>query len=115
MSFPERGKVYHAKIPGQPGDTKERPVLIVSNNSRNQYAHDVVVVPLSTTLRASPTHVRLPARAGGLPQDSMAKRELVTTLDKTFLTSGPLGGAITPAQMGEVERAIMRAIGIAIP
>jgi mRNA-degrading endonuclease toxin of MazEF toxin-antitoxin module len=115
MSFPERGKIYRAKIPGQPGDTKDRPVLIVSGDSRNQFAHDVIIVPLSTTLQSSPTHFRLPARAGGLTQDSMAKCEQVTTIDKIFITSGPLGGAITPAQMREVEKAVMRAVGIVVP
>jgi len=75
MTFPKRGEIYWAKIPGQPGDTKERPVLIVSSDSRNQFADDVIVVPLSTTLRPSPTHVHLPASSAGLLQSSMAKCE----------------------------------------
>jgi hypothetical protein len=45
----------------------------------------------------------------------MAKCELVTTLDKIFLAGGPLGGQITVAQMRDVEKAIMRAIGVAVP
>jgi len=115
MKFPKRGEIHWAKIPGQPGDTKERPVLIVSGDSRNQFADDVIVVPLSTTLRQAPTHVYLPAGSGGLSQASMAKCELVTTLDKIFLIRGPLGGVITAAQMREVEKAIMRAIGVVVP
>jgi mRNA interferase MazF len=114
-SFPERGKIYWARIPGQPGDTKDRPVWVVSGNARNQFAHDIIVVPLSTTLHLSPTHVRLPSGSGGLPHDSMAKCELVTTLDKIFLTRGPIGGQITQSQMQEIEKPIMRAIGIAVP
>jgi len=115
MNFPKRGELYRAKIPGQPGDTKERPVLVVSSDSRNQLADDIIVVPLSTTLRPAPTHVYLPAGSGGIPQTSTAKCELVTTLDKIFLTGGSLGGQITAALMGEIEKAIMRAIGITIP
>jgi mRNA interferase MazF len=115
MKFPKRGEIHWAKIPGQPGDTKERPVLIVSGDSRNQLADDTILVPLSTTLRQAPTHVYLPAGSGGLSQASMAKCELVATLDKIFLIRGPLGGVITAAQMREVEKGIMRAIGIVVP
>lgn len=115
MQFPKRGEIHWAKIPGQPGDTKERPVLVVSTDSRNQFADDVLVVPLSTTLRPSPTHVYLPAGSGGISLPSMAKCELIAALDKIFLARGPLGGQITPAQMREIEKAIMRAIGMATP
>lgn len=115
MKFPKRGEIHWAKIPGQPGDTKERPVLVVSGDSRNQFADDVIVIPLSTTLRQAPTHVYLPAGSGGLSQVSMAKCELVTTLDKIFLIRGPLGGVVTAAQMREVEKAIIRAIGVVVP
>ncbi len=115
MKFPQRGEIHWAKVVGQPGDTKERPVLVVSGDSRNQFADDIIVVPLSTTLRPAPTHVYLPAGSGGLSQASMAKGELVTTLDKIFLERGPMGGKITAAQMHEVEKAIMRAIGVAVP
>lgn len=115
MTFPKRGEIYWAKIPGQPGDTKERPVLVVSGDARNQFADDIIVVPLSTTIRQSPTHVYLPSGSGGLPQASMAKGELITTLDKIFLAGGPLGQQITAAQMREIEKAIMRAISIVVP
>jgi len=115
MIFPKRGEIYRAKIPGQPGDTKARPVLVVSLDWRNEFAHDIIIVPLSTTLHPSPTHVHLPSGCGGLSQTSMAKCELITTLDKIFLERGPCGGKISTAQMREVENAIMRAIGIAVP
>jgi mRNA interferase MazF len=115
MKFPKRGEIHRAKIPAQPGDTKERPILVVSGDSRNQFADDILVVPLSTTLRPSPTHVYLPAGAGGLSQASMAKCELITTLDKIFVSSGPLGKQLTSAQMQDIEKAIMRAIDIAVP
>jgi mRNA-degrading endonuclease toxin of MazEF toxin-antitoxin module len=115
MNFPKRGEIHWAKIPGQPGDTKEHLVLVVSGDARNQFADDVIIVPLSTTLRPAPTHVHLPAGSGGISQTSMVKCELVTTLDKIFLSGGPLGGQITASQMREVEKAIMQAIGIVVP
>ena len=100
------------RLPGHPSDTKDRPALVVSLDVRNRLANDVIVVPLSTTLRLAPTHVELSAGEGGLKETSMAKCEQVTTLDKSFLIRGPFAGTINTSLMREVEKAIQRAIGI---
>ena len=102
------------RLPGHPSDTKDRPALVVSFDVRNRLANDVMVVPLSTTLRLAPTHVELSAGEGGLKETSMAKCEQVTTLDKSFLIRGPFAGTISASLMREVEKAIQRAIGIVI-
>jgi len=102
------------RLPGHPSDIKDRPALVVSLDVRNRLANDVIVVPLSTTLRLAPTHVELPAGEGGLKENSMAKCEQVTTLDKSFLIRGPFAGTINTSLMREVEKAIQRAIGIVI-
>lgn len=115
MSYARRGEIYLVRLPGQPHDTKDRPALVVSLDVRNRLANDVIVVPLSTTLLPAPTHVELPAGEGGLRETSMAKCEQVTTLDKSFLIRGPFAGTISLSLMEGVERAIQRAIGIAIP
>lgn len=112
MSFPRRGEIYLVRIPGHPSDTKARPALVVSMDVRNRLANDVIVVPLSTTLRPAPTHVGLPAGEGGLKETSMAKCEQVTTLDKGFLLRGPFAGTISPSLMQDIEKAIQIAIGI---
>lgn len=114
IAFPLRGQIYLVRLPGHPLDHKTRPALVVSLNARNRMANDVLVVPLSTTLRPAPTHVLVEAGEGGLNRDSMAKCEQVTTLDKSFLFKGPLGTAIRPVLMREVEKAILRAIGVPI-
>jgi mRNA interferase MazF len=114
MSYPGRGEIYWVKLPGHPSDTKNRPALVVSMDVRNRLANDVIVVPLTTTLRPAPTHVELPAGEGGLKQTSVAKCEQVTTLDKSFLLRGPFAGTIRPALMREIEKAVQRAIGIPI-
>ena len=114
MAYPRRGEIYLVRLPSQPKDTKPRPALVVSLDVRNRLANDVIVVPLSTTLRTSPTHVELSEGEGGLDQTSMAKCEQITTLDKSFLIRGPFSGTITPMRMTEVETAIQRAIGIVI-
>jgi mRNA interferase MazF len=115
MSYPRRGEIYLVRIPGHPHDTKDRPALVVSMDVRNRLANDVIVVPLSTNLRPAPTHVELPAGEGGLKETSVAKCEQITTLDKSFLIRGPFAGAISAHIQREVEKAIQRSIGIAIP
>src|SRR3990170_7389256 len=114
MSDPQRGEIYLVKLPGHPADPKARPALVVSMDVRNRLANDVIVVPLTTTLRPAPTHVELAAGEGGLKQTSMAKCEQVTTLDKSFLLRGPFAGTISSTLMREVEKAIQRAIGIPV-
>lgn len=114
MSYPRRGEIYLVKLPGHPSNTKNRPALIISMDVRNRLANDVIVVPLTTTLRSAPTHVELPAGEGGLKETSMAKCEQVTTLDKSFLIRGPFAGTISPSLMQEIEKAIQHAIGISV-
>lgn len=115
MSYPRRGEIYLVRFPGQPSDVKNRPALVVSMDVRNRLANDVIVVPLSTTLRPAPTHVEIPAGEGGLKHPSMAKCEQVTALDKSLLLRGPFAGTITSVLMRAVETAIQRAIGISAP
>jgi mRNA interferase MazF len=114
MGHPKRGEIYLVRFPGRPKDKKPRPALIVSMDIRNRLANDVIVVPISTTLRASPTHVELIEGEGGLDLTSMAKCEQITTLNKSFLIRGPFSGTISDGMMTEVERAIQIAVGIEI-
>ena len=115
MAYPRRGEIFLVRLPGRPKDNKPRPALIVSLDVRNRLANDVIVVPISTTLRTSPTHVELTeGEEGGLDLTSMAKCEQITTLDKAFLIRGPFSGTISPMMMTEIERAIQIAVGIVI-
>ncbi|MBN2060689.1 MAG: type II toxin-antitoxin system PemK/MazF family toxin [Deltaproteobacteria bacterium] len=112
MSFPKRGEIYLVRLPGHPDDMKARPALIVSLDIRNRLANDIIVVPITTTLRESPTHVELQEGEGGLIRTSMAKCEQITTIDKAFLIRGPFSGEISAQKMAEVEKAIQCAIGV---
>lgn len=107
--FPRRGEVWLVDFPDDP---KSRPALIVSTNARNEFANSVLAVPVTTNPRPAPTHVPLPAGQGGLSHDSMARCENVSYLHKSRLTCGPLGGPISPALMREVERGLLRSLGI---
>jgi mRNA interferase MazF len=89
--------------------------LVLSIDVRNRLAGDVLVVPLSTHLRPLPTHVLIPAGAGGQYRDSMAKCEQLTTLDKRFLVRGPFGGRVPDALLGQVVQGVRRAVGETLP
>jgi len=108
MTSYRRGQVYWGWL------DKRRPLLVVSIDARNERANDVIVVPCSTNLREAPTHVRLSRGEGGLPRDSVLKCEQITTLEKTRMEETPIGLPIRSGRMAEVERAVLRAIGIPI-
>ena len=110
--YPKRGEIYLVNLPSKPKDVKNRPALVVSLDIRNKLANDIIVVPLSTNLRPSPTHVLLQAGEGGLSKASMAKCEQVTTIDKSLLIRGPFSGRVSDKKMNEIEKAIMISIGI---
>jgi mRNA-degrading endonuclease toxin of MazEF toxin-antitoxin module len=105
----QRGHVYWARL------DKKRPVLVVSPDYRNDRASDVIVVPCSSVRRPSPTHVFLRKGEGGVLEPSVLKCEQITTLPKGDVLADPLGRRLAPTRMAEVERAILRAIGLPVP
>jgi mRNA interferase MazF len=113
-SSPRRGHLYWVRIPDEPRG-KKRPALVVSSDARNRFAADVIVVPVSSVLRDAPTHVRLRAREGGLKRASIVKCEQITTLRRDRLSPTPLGGSLSSYRMTEVEKAILRALGVPVP
>jgi mRNA interferase MazF len=112
VEYPKRGEIYLVNLHSKPKDVKNRPALVVSLDIRNKLANDIIVVPLSTTLRPAPTHVLLQEGEGGLSKVSMAKCEQVATIDKSFLIRGPFAGKISNEKMKEIEKAFKIGIGI---
>jgi mRNA-degrading endonuclease toxin of MazEF toxin-antitoxin module len=108
MSAPRRGQLYWAHL------DKRRPALVVSPDYRNELACDVIVIPCSTTVRLAPTHVVLRTGEGGLDRLSVLKCEQITTLHREDVGGTPLGRPLSPRRMSEVERAVLRAIGLAV-
>ena len=112
IEYPKRGEIYLVNLPSKPKDIKNRPALVVSLDIRNKLANDIIVVPLSTNLKQSPTHVLLQEGESGLSKSSMAKCEQVTTIDKQLPVKGPFTGKISNEKIKEIEKAAMIAIGI---
>lgn len=104
-----RGFVYYARL------DKLRPVLVISPDVRNALASDVLVIPCTTSLSIAPTHVRLKKGEGGLSAPSVLKCEQITTVHKDDIRRDALGGALAPKRLLEVERGVLRAIGVPVP
>ena len=102
--------MYWARLPGD----KRRPVLVLSPDERNRLASDVIVIPISSVLREGSWHVRLGRKECGLGQPSVAKCEQITTLGVEVIVDRPLGSPISHGPMAQVERAVLRAIGVPI-
>jgi mRNA-degrading endonuclease toxin of MazEF toxin-antitoxin module len=101
-----RGYLYWVSL------DKRRPALLLSPDVRNDKGRDVIVIPVSTVMREGPWHVRLRKGEGGLAASSVLLCEQITTVPKDCLDATTLGGPLSAARIGEVERAILRAIGV---
>jgi mRNA-degrading endonuclease toxin of MazEF toxin-antitoxin module len=76
---------------------------------------DLIVVPMFSRGRLGPTRVFVHAGTGGAPAGGILFCEEITTIDRDFLANGPIGPPISRKRMGEVVRAIRRAIGEVVP
>ena len=86
----ERGEVWWADL-GEPDGSEpgyRRPVVIVQSDAFNRSRlRTVIAVVLMTNVRLveAPGNVLLPAKATGLPRDSVANVSQVITVDRDFL------------------------------
>jgi mRNA interferase MazF len=91
----ERGQVWWADL-GEPTGSEpgfRRPLLVVQDDAFNRSRlRTVVAVVLTSNLRLvdAPGNVLVPARATGLPKDSVANVSQVVTIDRDFLLE-PVG------------------------
>jgi mRNA-degrading endonuclease toxin of MazEF toxin-antitoxin module len=101
-----RGHLYWATF------DKRRPGLVISIDARNAGTNDLIVIPCSTNLRESPSHVRLARGEAGALQACVLKCEQLTTLPPGEVDPIPMGPPLGAARLREVERAVARAIGL---
>jgi mRNA interferase MazF len=86
-----QGEVWWADL-GEPAESEpgfRRPVVVVQGNAFNRSSlRTVVCVTVTSNLRwaDAPGNVHLPARATGLPRDSVANVSQLVTLDRDALT-----------------------------
>jgi len=85
-----RGEIWNVNLDPTRGREQRgmRPALVVSHGTFNRSAAElVVVVPLTTTDRGIPLHVRIDPPEGGLKRVSYAKIEDVRSISKERLTN----------------------------
>ena len=109
----ERGEIWWADLrePDGSGPGFRRPMLIVQNDAFNRSRlRTVVGVAVTSNLRLvdAPGNVLLPAKASGLPKDSVANVSQVMTLDRDFLSerAGRIRGALL-ADVGNGLRLVL--------
>lgn len=111
----ERGQVWWADL-GEPEGSEpgyNRPVLIVQSDAFNRSRlHTVVAVVLSTNIRLvdAPGNILLPAKATGLPKDSVANVSQVITVDRDFLME--LAGRVRGQFLKDVENGLRLVLGL---
>jgi mRNA interferase MazF len=105
----ERGQIWWADL-GEPSGSEpgfRRPVLIVQDDAFNRSRlHTVIAVVLTSNLRLveAPGNVLIPAKAAGLPKDSVANVSQVITVDRDFLSEP--AGRVRGQLLKEVENGL---------
>ena len=112
MTTPARGDVWVADLNPTRGREQagRRPVLVVSDDALNRGPADLVIVlPITSTLRPIPSHVRLQPPEGGLKNPSAVLCEAVRSIAKQRLVTR--WGTVPAAKMATIEdvlRILMR-------
>ncbi len=108
----QRGEIWWADLP-EPRRSESgfrRPVLVVqADTNKPSRIQTLNVVVFTTDLEKSeaPRNVLLPARASGLPRDSVANVSQVLTVDRGYLTE--LAGTL-PARLQGAVNAGLRSV-----
>jgi mRNA interferase MazF len=111
----ERGQIWWADLDEPRGSEPSfrRPILIVQDDAFNRSRiRTVIVVVLTSNLRLvdAPGNVLLPAKASGLPKDSVANVSQVITLDRNFLAEP--AGRIRGRMLGDVDNGLRLVLGL---
>jgi mRNA interferase MazF len=105
-----RGEVWWVNFAGSSGGEvqKTRPAVIVSNDTANQHANRVQVVPLSSSIgKLYPCEARVIVEG----RESKALADQITTASKERLT-GRLG-LLSPDEMRAIDMAMRIQLGLA--
>jgi mRNA interferase MazF len=110
----KRGDIWYAALNPTLGSEQagRRPVLVIQNNSVNQFTSTVLAVPFTTNLRraALPTCLRVSSGEGGLKTDSVLLCHQLRALDQSRLRD-KLGEA-SEETIAAVEACLLFILGI---
>jgi mRNA interferase MazF len=101
----KRGEVRWFRFPAP---DKRRPVLILTRTAAIPYLGDVTVAPITSTLRVSPSQVRL-AQGRDMPRECVINLDRLTTVSQRDI--GPVIVTLRADQMERVRLALLFALG----
>ncbi|MBW1613172.1 MAG: type II toxin-antitoxin system PemK/MazF family toxin [Deltaproteobacteria bacterium] len=110
----KRGEIYLAALDPVVGReiSKTRPVAVVSNDTNNEFAGAVTILPITSknVSKLYPFEVFLPQGCGNLPKNSKVKADQIRSLDKTRVAKqiGKLG----QREIAEINKAIEIHLGL---
>jgi len=114
LSSPRRGEVYLVNFDPTVGAEiqKIRPALILQNDIANRHSSITIMAAITSQFDEPlyPTEVRIRAPEGGLSVDSVVLLNQIRSLDKQRLMRRL--GAVKPATMDQVERALLISFGM---
>src|SRR5438876_8074548 len=119
MAYPHRGEIWLADLRPTRGreQTGRRPVLVLLVDFFNAGPADLIVVlPLTSTQRDIPLHVKVLKGDGGTRNDSTILCEAIRSVSKDRLVSR--SGVLSQELMAEVEdrsRILLRPLSLAAP
>ena len=111
----ERGEVWWADL-GEPDGSEpgyRRPVVIVQSDAFNRSRlRTVIAVVLMTNVRLldAPGNVLIPAKASGLPKDSVANVSQVIIVDRDFLLER--AGRLRGQPLKDLENGLRLVLGL---
>jgi mRNA-degrading endonuclease toxin of MazEF toxin-antitoxin module len=105
----QRGEVWWADIPSP---ERRHPVLLLSWDAHRDWRNRVTVAEVTSTGRQLDAEVRLGKR-DGMYDTCWVNLDTIATIQRKLLRSRI--ATLSASKMGEVERAVHRALGIPIP
>lgn len=114
MTTPRRGEIYLVNFDPTVGSEirKTRPALVLQNDIANRHSPITIVAAISSKFEDPlyPTEVLIAQPEGGLGVDSVALLNQIRSIDRQRLTKRL--GAVRPATMDKVERAMQISLGL---
>lgn len=114
IAFPRRGEVYLVNLDPTVGAEiqKTRPAVVIQNDIANRHSSITIVAALTSKQdeRLYPTEVLVSAPEGGTSTDSVVLLNQIRSVDKRRLRKRL--GALRPATMKDVNRALALSVGL---
>ncbi len=115
MNTPFRGEVWLVALDPTVGAEikKTRPAVVISNDTNNQYAQTVTILPVSDIgEKVYPFEARLSSKTAGLMKESKVRTQQIRTVDKGRLVK--FLGKVTPSEMNIIVQSLLIHLGIEI-